>query len=79
MYSSKLHLGQLKQEQQQQEQLDKKDRKEPDDRKADVKGGAKHRCRILMLFSEDGVAAADNAVAMARSVEHGVSHEILCV
>lgn len=65
LYSSKLHLSHLK-------EIENKggDSISLSDKPFKDCNSDKMRCRILLLFSEDGVEAASEAVAMAKSVEH---------
>jgi hypothetical protein len=64
-YRSDLHLNQLMKK-------DDKSDFELDDVSDDLKKGSRS-CKILLLFSEDGVAASDLAISLAEQVTVDVS------
>ncbi len=52
--------------------MDKDFKKPPDGKEFFDECSDELKCRILVLFSEDGIEAASEAVAMANTVKHQV-------
>ena len=68
LYNSKIHMDQLKEG----DIWDKDCKKLQNGEDLCDESSDKIKCRILVLFSEDGIEAASQAVAMAKAVKHEV-------
>ena len=73
LYNPKIHMDQLRDD----NIMDNDCKKLQDGKEVFDECSDELKCRILVLFSEDGIEAASEAVAMAKTVKHEVGYNII--